>query len=205
MANESCAGKPVARALLMFLACGAFCAPASLAGAEWNFPGGTNCNLRVPHDATLDFPDGFKATVRFACDLEKIGKKSHFANLVTKGRDFNDGWSVMVRENGQLLVDLKGVRPAYGLVNTHIESNREHLLEVYVCTNCVRIILDGKETGSYWYAGRPEADFVSAAEEPGSLGDQVGEAHLRGEGPLPRLADRLPPRERRHPCRVLRR
>ena len=60
----------------------------------------------MPHDPALNYPDGFKATVRFSCDLEKIGKKSHFANLVTKGRDFNDGWSVMVRENGQLLVDL---------------------------------------------------------------------------------------------------
>ena len=68
-----------------------------LAAAEWTFLGGTNCNLRVPHDAALDFPGGFKATVRFACDLEKIGKKSRFANLVTKGDDFNDCWSIMVK------------------------------------------------------------------------------------------------------------
>ena len=137
---------------------------------EWTFPEGAACKLRVPHDPALNYPDGFKATVRFSCDLEKIGKKSHFANLVTKGRDFNDGWSIMVRENGQLLVDLRGVRPAYGLVNTRIESNREHLLEVYVCTNCVRIILDGKETGSYWYAGRRDMGTDPTPLQIGSMG-----------------------------------
>ena len=126
---------------LSFVLAGFLVVPLVAVAAEWTFPEGAVCKLRVPHDPALNYPDGFKATVRFSCDLEKIGKKSHFANLVTKGRDFSDGWSVMVRENGQLLVDLKGVRPAYGLVNTHIESNREHLLEVYVCTNCVRIIL----------------------------------------------------------------
>lgn len=141
-----------------------------LAAVEWTFLGGTNCNLRVPHDAVLDFPGGFKATVRFACDLEKIGKKSRFANLVTKGRDFNDGWSIMVKNDGQLLVNLKGVRPAYGLVATRIESNREHLLEVYVCTNCVRIVLDGKETGSYWYAGRRDMGSVPTPLQIGNMG-----------------------------------
>ena len=156
---------------LLLLAIVAFVAvPLGVAAAEWTFPEGSPCNLRVPHDPALNYPDGFKATVRFSCNLEKIGKKSHFANLVTKGRDFNDGWSVMVRENGQLLVDLKGVRPAYGIVNTRIESNREHLLEVYVCTNCVRIILDGKETGSYWYAGRRDMGTDPTPLQIGSMG-----------------------------------
>ena len=92
---------------LLSLAIAAFAAvPLGVAAAEWSFPEGSPCKLRMPHDPALNYPDGFKATVRFSCDLEKIGKKSHFANLVTKGRDFNDGWSVMVRENGQLLVDL---------------------------------------------------------------------------------------------------
>ena len=156
--------------ILSFVLAGVLVAPLGVAAAEWTFPEGAACKLRVPHDPALNYPDGFKATVRFSCDLEKIGKKSHFANLVTKGRDFNDGWSVMVRENGQLLVDLKGVRPAYGLVNTHIESNREHLLEVYVCTNCVRIILDGKETGSYWYAGRRDMGTDPTPLQIGSMG-----------------------------------
>ena len=156
--------------MLSCVLAGFLVAPLGVAAAEWTFPEGAACKLRVPHDPALNYPEGFKATVRFSCDLEKIGKKSHFANLVTKGRDFNDGWSVMVRENGQLLVDLKGVRPAYGLVNTRIESNREHLLEVYVCTNCVRIILDGKETGSYWYAGRRDMGTAPTPLQIGSMG-----------------------------------
>ena len=156
--------------MLSCVLAGFLVAPLVVGAGEWTFPEGAACKLRVPHDPTLNYPDGFKATVRFSCDLEKIGKKSHFANLVTKGRDFNDGWSIMVRENGQLLVDLKGVRPAYGLVNTRIESNREHLLEVYVCTNCVRIILDGKETGSYWYAGRRDMGTGPTPLQIGSMG-----------------------------------
>ena len=137
----------------------------------------------MPHDPALNYPDGFKATVRFSCDLEKIGKKSHFANLVTKGRDFNDGWSIMVKNDGQLLVNLKGVRPAYGLVATRIEANREHLLEVYVCTNCVRIILDGKETGSYWYAGRRDMGTAPTPLQIGSMGGYT----FSGRLPLVRL------------------
>lgn len=153
-----------------------------LAAAEWTFLGGTNCNLRVPHDAALDFPGGFKATVRFACDLEKIGK-SRFANLVTKGRDFNDGWSIMVKNDGQLLVYLKGVDPSYGLVATRIESRRDHLLEVYVCTNCVRIVLDGKENGSYWYAGHREMGSVPTPLQIGNMGGYT----FSGRIPLVRL------------------
>ena len=168
--------------LLSILAC-FLVVPLVVAAEEWTFPEGEPCNLRVPHDPALDFPDGFKATVRFSCDLEKIGKKSRFANLVTKGRDFNDGWSIMVKNDGQLLVNLKGVRPAYGLVATRIEANREHLLEVYVCTNCVRIILDGKETGSYWYAGRRDMGTVPTPLQIGSMGGYT----FSGRLPLVRL------------------
>ena len=168
--------------LLSILAC-FLVVPLVVAAEEWTFPEGAPCNLRVPHDPALDFPDGFKATVRFSCDLEKIGKKSRFANLVTKGRDFNDGWSIMVKNDGQLLVNLKGVRPAYGLVATRIEANREHLLEVYVCTNCVRIILDGKETGSYWYAGRRDMGTAPTPLQIGSMGGYT----FSGRLPLVRL------------------
>ena len=40
--------------------------PLVASAAEWVFPEGTNCNRRVPHDPALNYPDGFKATVRFA-------------------------------------------------------------------------------------------------------------------------------------------
>ena len=179
--------------MLSYVLAGFLVVPLVVVSAEWSFPEGSPCKLCVPHDPALNYPDGFKATVRFSCDLEKIGKKSHFANLVTKGRDFSDGWSVMVRENGQLLVDLKGVRPAYGLVNTRIESNREHLLEVYVCTNCVRIILDGKETGSYWYAGRRDMGTAPTPLQIGSMGGYTFTGWLKSVR-LEALADvTLPP------------
>jgi len=46
---------------------------------------GSNCRV-VPDEPALRFPGGFKATVRFACDLSKIGERSNHANLFCKGR-----------------------------------------------------------------------------------------------------------------------
>ena len=102
----------------------------------------------------LDFPDGFKATVRFAVDLEKVNRKSKFANLFCKGQDFHDGYCAMVRHDGSLLIDIKGIEPQYYLYPAHLESNREYELQLYVTPKCVRVFIDGTERGSYSYDGR---------------------------------------------------
>ena len=162
-------GKSGIFSLAFSLLCFALPVLPARAALEWSLGEGENCRV-VPDEPALRFPGGFKATVRFACDLGKVGKKSRFANLVTKGRDFTDGWSIMVRNDGQLLVDLKGVRPAYKIVDTRIETNREHLLEVYVCTNHVRVFLDGKEVESYWFAGRREGETSPTPLQIGSMG-----------------------------------
>jgi len=120
-------------------------------GMEWTFAPGETEKV-VPHDPALDFPDGFKATFRFSCDLDKIGR-SDFANLAMKGSDFHNGWNFMVRKNGQLLVDLLGVKPQYHIVDMKIEANREYLLEAYVLKEGVRLFLDGEERGSYEFTG----------------------------------------------------
>jgi len=158
--------------MLMFALAGFVSAPVVAPAAEWTFSEGECCNLRVEHDPALDFPDGFRAEVRFACDLTKIGK-SRFANLVTKGDDFNDCWSIMVRKDGQLLVFLKGANPDYMLVDARIESNREYMVEVYVCTNNVRVLLDGKEAVAYWCAGNRA---VPTRPTPLQIGDMGGYA-----------------------------
>ena len=51
---------------LSFVLAGILVAPLGVAAAEWTFPEGAACKLRVPHDPELNYPDGFKATVRFS-------------------------------------------------------------------------------------------------------------------------------------------
>ncbi len=136
---------------------------------EWENPGGEALKLAVPHDPAYAFPGGFKATVRFACDLDKIGERSNHANLFCKGNNFQDGYCVMVRKDGALLVDIKGIEPDYYVFPAGFESMREYLLEIYVTPEFVRIFIDGQERGSYPYAG--EFDFSNSNPlHLGSLG-----------------------------------
>ncbi len=138
------------------LAALALCLCAMTASAlEWTFTDAGECSRVVPDRPELRFPDGFKATVRFACDLSKIGERSGHANLFCKGRDFHDGYCVMVRKDGKLLIDIKGIEPQYCVCrDVIVESMREHQLEMYVTPEVVRVFLDGAEKGSYPFAGK---------------------------------------------------
>ena len=128
------------------LAMGLFAAAYAAHGLEWTIPSAGECRSVVKDEPALRFPDGFKATVRFACDLSKIGERSNHANLFCKGKGFHDGYCAMVRKDGRLLVDIKGIEPQYYVSHAlTIESMREHLLELYVTPTCVRIFLDGAE------------------------------------------------------------
>lgn len=129
------------------------------------------CRRVVPDSPTLRFPEGFKATVRFSCDLDRVDARSRHANLFCKGNDFNDGYSVMVRMDGSLLVDIKGINPQYHVCRgVKIESNRNHQLEVYVTSSSVRLFLDGKEGGSYPFVGKPTYPELTHPLRLGSLG-----------------------------------
>ncbi len=160
---------------------------------EWKNPGGEALTLKLPHDPAYSFPGGFKATVRFACDLDKIGERSNHANLFCKGNDFLDGYCVMVRKDGKLLIDIKGIMPQYYVCHdVKFDSMREYLLEVYVTKTAVRVFVDGKERGSYPYAGK----FDFSNKHPLQLGSMGGYT-FSGRLPLVRLeplADvKLPP------------
>lgn len=130
------------------------------AAGEWSFPAGQDPACVVQDAEAFDFPKGFKATLRFSVDLAKVDRRSRFANLFTKGRDFNDGYSVMMRYDGVLLFDILGVEPQYYIHSAAFESNRSYLLEMYVTPNALRIFIDGVEKGSIpvegplAYAGR---------------------------------------------------
>jgi hypothetical protein len=102
----------------------------------------------VPHADALNFTEGFDATVRFSCDLERIGR-GRFACLFMKGADFKDGYCVMVRQDGALLVYLRGVQPAYRIVPLRLESGKDYTVRLYETPGLMRVFLDGRETGSY--------------------------------------------------------
>ena len=166
----------------------------SATALEWKFTEEGDCRRVVADAPELRFPGGFKATVRFACDLSKIGERSNHANLFCKGHDFHDGYCVMVRKDGKLLVDIKGIEPQYYVSHAiRIESLREHLLEIYVTPMCVRIFLDGTEKEGYPYAGKLGYADVKAPLKLGSMGGYK----FHGRLPLVRLealADvQLPP------------
>lgn len=177
--------------LKMTVAVSAVCAVCTCAGAEWSLAEGENF-LQVPHDVALNFQDGFKATIRFACDLGKINSTC-FANLVTKGRDFYDGWSIMVRRDGGLLVNLMGVEPEYHVSeNMRFESNREYLLEVYVMEDCTRIFLDGEERGSYEFSYARNMNGCTGPLQIGTMGGYVFNGSLK-QVKLEALKDVVPP------------
>ena len=138
----------------------------ALAAAEWTFPAGKDPASVFPPDQALAFPDGFKATVRFSCDLGKIDRRTRFGNLFCRGADFHDGYCVMVRYDGFLLIDILGVDPQYYMHPTKLESNREYLLELYVTKTSVRVFIDGKETGSFCHEGTLDYAKMSEAMKP---------------------------------------
>lgn len=156
---------------LSLLAAAAFAPADALFALEWNVGTSGECSRIVSDKPALRFPGGFKATVRFSCDLDKIDVRSRHANLFCKGNDFNAGYCVMVRKDGSLLVDIKGISPEYHVCRgVKIESNRSHQLEVYVTPSSVRIFLDGTEGGSYSFSGSLGYADVSHPLRLGSMG-----------------------------------
>jgi len=138
--------------------------------AEWNFPAGGDPKLVVPHGPETTFTEGVRAEIDFSIDISKISPTHHFANLFTKGKDFMDGFSVMVRDTGRMLVDVKGIEPGYYLHCVELESNRAYHLVMYITRDNVRLFLDGNEAGSYLYYGA--FDFSTTA--PLTIGSMGG-------------------------------
>ena len=139
-------------------------------GFEWRAENPKDVRQVLPPTAELDFPDGFKATVRFSVDLDRVDRKTRFANLFCKGNDFNDGYCVMVRYDGQMLIDLKGIDQQYHILNAKLESNREYELQLYVTPKCVRVFIDGTERGSYFFQGELEHAGNGMPLKIGSMG-----------------------------------
>ncbi len=120
---------------------------------EWKFPDGKDFVRVLPAEEQPDYRDGFRVTADFICDFEAFDKQKCFGNIVTKGRDFDQSFSVMIRKSGDLLVDLKGCDPEYEIVELGLKSGERYRLEVVVVPNAVYVSLDGKVCGGYATAG----------------------------------------------------
>ena len=128
----------------------------------WFFSLRCGGSVRIPHNEKLHFKDGFHARMIFSCDLAKTGS-GNFQNLFTKGGDFRQGYSVMVHKNGSLMLNLRGLKPEYKIVNTGFQSHREYKLDVYVGNGIVRIFVDDKEKAAYQYEGK--LDYTGNAKQ----------------------------------------
>lgn len=126
----------------------------------------------VPNTSELEFNDGFYLSCRFMVDLSKI-TKSQFANLVTKGDNYDQGYSIMVHRDGRLLIYLKGITPAYALRSrVKINSMREYKLEIFAGKGEVITYLDGEEVDRYKYTG----NFNFSNDKPLRIGQMGGYA-----------------------------
>ena len=147
--------------------------------------------IELPHDPDMDFPGGLDATIDFACDLERIGK-ANFANLVTKGKGFKDGYSIMVRKDGALLVYLRGVNPAYKIVRLDLKSGERYKLRLCETAGLMRIFVNGRETGSYAFSGKRDMSGNSDALRIGGKGHYGFTGKLR-EVNIAQMAEDIPP------------
>ena len=164
---------------------------------EWTLPAGED-RLAIPHDQAYDFPEGFRATIRFSCDFTKI-RPGRFANLVTKGSDYDRGWSLMLRQDGWLLVNLAGLESgkAYHLSSLGLQSDREYALTVIVRPGETRVFVDGVEKGSYRYRGSRDFSRSAGPLQIGTMGGYrfFGRLHSVKLESVASLSDLPPPLE----------
>ena len=126
-------------------------------------------SVQIPHNYKLDFAKGFIAEIHFSCKTESIDGS---AALLAKGQGQNQGYSVMVRENGNLLVSLKGMAPECSSFDTKIQNNVDYRLLVALGGGELKVFLDGKMVGKYPVAGSLEPNNL-----PLSIGAINGEGY----------------------------
>jgi hypothetical protein len=117
--------------------------------------------VEVPHSDKLNFQEGFIAEIDFLYDQKVIGKRTNFANLVTKGKDFDRAYCIMAQRDGGLLLNLKGMAPAYKISNVGLVSGKRTKVLVAVGEGKVRIYVNGALKAFYSVSGK-----LAATAEP---------------------------------------
>ncbi len=117
--------------------------------------------VEVPHSDKLNFQEGFIAEIDFLYDQKVIGKRTNFANLITKGKDFDRAYCIMAQRDGGLLLNLKGMAPAYKISNVGLVSGKRTKVIVAVGEGKVRIYVNGALKAFYSVSGK-----LAATAEP---------------------------------------
>ena len=112
-----------------------------------NIAGGS---ISGPADKLL-FPDGMTLEIAFSANL-RAGKE--WLPLVTCGNSFQNGYSVWVRNNGQLLVCFPGASKWYMLCNAKIQNLRDYTLKVIRDGKRVLILLNNAVAADYASTGK---------------------------------------------------
>jgi len=112
-----------------------------------NFSGGS---VTGPAEKLL-FPDGLMLEIAFSADL-RAGRE--WLPLVTCGNSFQNGYSLWVRRNGQLLVCLSGTSKGYMLLKTRLENLRDYTVKVVRDRRHALVLLDGKVIADFPCTGK---------------------------------------------------
>ena len=111
---------------------------------DWFLSFSNGGKVVMPNDKSLEYQNGFIASVKFSCDMEAIGR-SNFAGLLCKGRFYKDTYSIMIQKRGKVLVYLNGITPNYIMTSGKpIKSKRDNDLIVAVGNNRMTIVVNGK-------------------------------------------------------------
>jgi hypothetical protein len=159
--------------------------PCGKAGAaEWKFDQNVDPALTVPYGPDLAFPEGFKATVRFSCDFDLQQSKQRFMNVICLGQNYHDGFSLMVRDDGQFRFFIKDIEPGVYIYHDMVKPNQEYLVEIYFTRENVRLFMNGKEDGSFSYAGT--ANFLKN-KNPFRIGTTGSAYRFKGSIPFVKI------------------
>ena len=123
-------------------------------------------HVKIEDSTSLSLSGPFTIIIYFSCDLGACEKKFPFANLLTKGNDYNDGVSIMLAQNGDTLVNLKGLAPEYQTYVTGIKSGAENVLAVVYSGSDVKVYVNGKLSGTTAVTGK-----LAVAKSPVYIGN----------------------------------
>jgi len=173
---------------------GVLLAAVSAAAFDRTFENPQDVSAVVPHDDALLFPDGFAATIRLACDFDRLGgKKGACCNLVTKGDRYTDGYSIMVRWDGRLMVHRKGGKPEYWAGDIGLKRGVLQTVRVCEAPDCVRVFVDGVERQAFTSRGPRQMDGNVAPLQIGSMKNYPFYGRLERVTLEPASAVKLPP------------
>ncbi|MBR2345624.1 MAG: hypothetical protein IKA71_07575 [Lentisphaeria bacterium] len=106
-------------------------------------------SVEIPHHDALKATDDFSIETEFALDMKNMGK-AKWAGLLSKGKNYQSGYALMLSADGRILFtlltdkNLLWFQSQTGL----IKDQTDHKVKITVNKGLVRMYLDGKAIGS---------------------------------------------------------